>query len=105
MTEAERLLWRALRHSRHAGLHFRKQVPIGPYIADFACHRARIVVELDGSQHGERRGIQHDAERTAFLESQGYRVLRFSNGEILADFERMAEYIVHESRLRLAPHP
>jgi very-short-patch-repair endonuclease len=105
MTDPERLLWRALRHCKRAGLHFRKQVPIGRYIADFACHRARIVVELDGSQHGDRRGIWHDAERTAFLESRGYRVLRFPNGDILADFERMAEYIVHESKLRLSPYP
>ena len=103
MTNAERLLWRALRHAKHSGLHFRKQVPIGPYVADFACHRAKIVIELDGWQHGELQAIQHDAERTDFLELVGYRVLRFPNADILADTERMAEYILHESKLRL-PH-
>ena len=105
MTDAERLLWRALRDSKQPGLHFRKQVPIGPYIADFACHRAKIVIELDGSQHGEPQERRHDADRAAFLESIGYRVIRFPNGDILADFERMAEYILRESKLRVSPHP
>jgi len=52
--------------SRHHGLHFRRQVAIGQYIADFACHRAKLIVELDGSQHAEDRNVRHDAERTAW---------------------------------------
>ena len=104
-TDAERLLWRTLRQFKQAGLHFRRQVPIGYYIADYACHRAKIIVELDGSQHGEDDGVKYDLERTAFLEARGYRVLRFWNGEVLADPETIAEFILAESTCRLSPHP
>ena len=104
-TDAERLLWRTLRQFKQAGLHFRRQVPIGYYIADYACHRAKIIVELDGSQHGDEDRVKYDLERTAFLESRGYRVLRFWNGEVLADPETIAEFILAESKGRLSPHP
>ena len=79
-TDAERKLWRALRTLLPLQ-HFRRQVPIGPYIADFACHAARLVIELDGSQHGEQ--VDYDARRTRFIEREGYRVLRFSNLDAL----------------------
>jgi very-short-patch-repair endonuclease len=81
MTPQERKLWRALRESFPA-FNFRKQVPLGPYFADFACHRARLVIEADGSQHGSDEGIAYDEARTRFLETEGYRVLRFWNGDI-----------------------
>jgi very-short-patch-repair endonuclease len=89
LTDAERLLWRHLREFKREGLHFRRQVPIGPYVADFACHSAKLIVELDGSQHGEKTNVARDTERTAFLESEGYRVLRIWNGELLADPQMM----------------
>lgn len=76
-TDAERKLWRHLRLAKREGVHFRRQAPIGPYVADFACHRAKIVVELDGSQHSKHENMTYDAARTAYLESRGYRVLRF----------------------------
>ena len=76
-TEAERKLWWHLRRLPLDGSHFRRQVQIGSYIADFACHRLKLVIEIDGSQHGSQ--VKKDAGRTRRLESEGYRVLRFWN--------------------------
>ena len=84
MTPAERMLRAALWRAFPA-LHFRSQVPFGPYYADFACHGARLIIEVDGSQHAE--AMAYDAGRTAFLESEGYRVLRFWNNQILRDLD------------------
>jgi very-short-patch-repair endonuclease len=72
---------------RTEGFHFRRQAPIGTFIADFACHSARLVIEVDGGQHGAARNAQADAERTVWLESQGYRVLRFWNFEVLGNID------------------
>src|SRR5258705_13052437 len=104
-TDAERLLWRTLREFKQEGLHFRRQVPIGNYVADFACHRAKIIVELDGSQHGEDDNLKYDSRRTDFLKSRGYRVLRFWNAEVLADPRTVADFILAESSSRMSPHP
>ena len=93
-TEAEYRLWFALRLLKPLGLHFRRQVPIGKYVADFACHRAKIVVELDGSQHGLPENLKRDAERTAFLEQRGYRVLRFWNDEVLRGQEDVIDAVL-----------
>ena len=76
-TGVEQMLWRRLRDRRLARLKFRRQVPIGPYVADFACAELRLVVELDGGQHSNAR----DARRDAFLMAQGWRILRFWNNE------------------------
>jgi very-short-patch-repair endonuclease len=85
-TEAERKLWWHLRHRLPLdGSHFRRQVQIGPYIADFACHRLKLVIEIDGSQHGSQ--VAKDEARTRRLESEGYRVLRFWNNEVLSNIE------------------
>jgi very-short-patch-repair endonuclease len=78
-TDAERELWFHLRAGRLAGLKFRRQHPVPPYVCDFFCDSARLVVELDGSQHS----AELDRSRTAFLEAQGLRVLRFWNDEVL----------------------
>ncbi len=83
MTDAERLLWSRVRNEQ-LGSKFRRQVPIGPYIADFTCASARLVVELDGGQHNES---PHDALRDAFLQQEGYKVLRFWNNDVLAHVE------------------
>jgi very-short-patch-repair endonuclease len=64
------------------GSHFRRQVPIGPYIADFACMATRIVIEVDGSQHGEVAGLTRDNVRTRWLEAEGYKVIRFWNSDV-----------------------
>ncbi len=80
-TDAEKRLWRALRES---GLgKWRRQMPVGPYFADFACFAERLIIELDGGQHSP----DVDAARTRFLESQGYRVLRFWNNDVLANID------------------
>ena len=75
MTDAERRVWRILRSRRINGYRFRRQVPIGSYITDFVCHEARLIVEIDGGQHG--RSSPREAERSAFLQNEGYRILRF----------------------------
>jgi very-short-patch-repair endonuclease len=85
MTEAERRLWLMLRMRQVRGMRFRRQVPIGRYIADFACHEARLVVEVDGGQHDA--AAMDEAERRRFLEGEGYRVLRFWNNEVLGNPE------------------
>ena len=73
-------MWRLLRDRRFGGAKFRRQMPIGPFIADFACTKHRLVIELDGSQHAENRA---DARRDAFLAREGWRVLRFWNAEVV----------------------
>jgi very-short-patch-repair endonuclease len=83
MTDAERLLWYALRDRRFAGWKFRRQATIGPFIVDFVCIAARLIVEVDGGQHSD----DADAKRTAALEAQGYRMIRFWNNEVLANLE------------------
>ncbi|HEY9216433.1 MAG TPA: endonuclease domain-containing protein, partial [Phenylobacterium sp.] len=80
-TDAERILWSALRGNKLGGWKWRRQAPIGPFIVDFYCHAARLVVELDGGQHADQGG--YDAARTRRLEAQGLRVLRFWNRAVL----------------------
>ncbi len=87
MTDAEKKLWSRLQRLPVENTHFRRQATIGRYFADFACHRHRLVIEIDGSQHGEGRHVVADAERAAFLTSRGYRVLRFWNNEVLTEIE------------------
>jgi very-short-patch-repair endonuclease len=91
----ERRLWAALRQLEIPSGHFRRQVPIGPYFADFADHGLRLVVELDGEQHGYEAGLRRDAVRTSYLERAGYRVLRFWNSEVRENFDGVVETIVH----------
>ena len=82
-TDAEKALWRILSRRQLDGHRFRRQVPIGRYIADFVCHEARLVVEVDGGQHDP--GDSGERERQTFLEAEGYRVLRFWNNEVLGN--------------------
>ncbi len=81
-TGAETLMWRELRKLEVKGTHFRRQVPIGSYVADFACLASRLIIEVDGSQHGEDPIKSRDDKRTRWLEPEGYRVLRFWNNDI-----------------------
>ena len=85
MTGVEERLWAALRGHRFDRVSFRRQMPIGPYIADFCCHAARLVIEVDGGQHGEAIGAARDGRRDAWLAEAGYRVIRFWNHEVLAE--------------------
>lgn len=95
-TQAERRLWRELRELNRQGFHFRQQAPIGRYIADFADHGAKLVIELDGGQHGEPTTMRSDAARTRWLEANGYRVLRFWNNDVLADTLSVMDMIVRD---------
>ena len=79
MTVAESILWRALRDRQCEGLKFRRQVPIGRYVADFLCVEHRLIVELDGPPHENETQRRHDASRDAWLREHGYRVLRIGN--------------------------
>ena len=92
-TEAETTLWRHLRELETKGTHFRRQVPIGPYVADFACMAARLVIEVDGSQHGEHENKARDDERTRWLEAEGYRVVRFWNNDLVQNPEGVLDVI------------
>jgi very-short-patch-repair endonuclease len=90
-TEAERVLWRHLRLRQLEGWKFRRQQPIGRYIVDFVCFENRLAIELDGGQHSEQ--VTYDAERSAWLRGQGFRVLRFWNHEVLQDIEAVKSVI------------
>jgi very-short-patch-repair endonuclease len=92
-TEAERRLWQQLRSLKADGLHFRRQVPLAGYVADFACHRAKLVIELDGSQHAGDAAEAIDRQRTERLSRDGYRVLRFWNTDVLLELEGVVETI------------
>jgi very-short-patch-repair endonuclease len=94
MTDAERKLWWHLRLLLGKEFHFRRQATIGPYFVDFACHEKRLVIEVDGSQHATR--LRADAVRSEFLNSQGYRVLRFWNNEVLQQTQAVIA-AVHEA--------
>jgi very-short-patch-repair endonuclease len=96
-TDAERKMWFLLRSLKPLGIHFRRQAPVGIYIADFAWHAGKIVVELDGSQHAETRKA-YDAKRTEWLQSQGYRVLRFWNNDVLKAPRSVGEAILTAAR-------
>ena len=82
MTGAERKLWAALRGKQLGGLRFRRQHPIGVYVVDFVCLERRLVIEVDGGQHGETGQTAFDQQRTDWLRAEGYRVLRFWNREV-----------------------
>jgi very-short-patch-repair endonuclease len=105
MTPAEKLLWGRLRGRRLEGFKFRSQVWLGTFIADFFCWEAKLVVEVDGAQHAERRG--YDAARTRRLERDGYMVLRFWNNEVLQDLVAVLAAIRTEllSRVPSPSHP
>ncbi|WP_299861470.1 endonuclease domain-containing protein [uncultured Hoeflea sp.] len=92
MTEAELKLWNELRAHRLMGLSFRRQMPIGRYIADFACPEHKLIVEVDGSQHADNE--TYDQARTRFLEGQGWQVIRFWNDDVLNDIDNVCTHIL-----------
>ena len=97
-TEAEKRMWHALRE-KIPGVKFRRQVPIGAYYADFLCFSAKLVIEVDGGQHGEAQ--DYDARRTAFLKAQGYRVIRFWNNDVLENTDGVIAMVMDS----LSPSP
>lgn len=92
MPAPEARLWNALRELRTLGLHFRRQVQLGPYYADFACHRHKLVIEVDGDTHAQTE--MYDARRDAFIWGQGYRVARFTNDEVMSNLDGVMERVV-----------
>ena len=102
-TDAEKALWRLLRNRNLANCKFRRQVPLGRYIVDFLCFEHNLVIEIDGGHH--QLHAEADAERTAWLESQGFRVIRFWNNEVLAEPNAVSEAVLNELRGEDSPSP
>jgi very-short-patch-repair endonuclease len=100
MTDAERKLWFALKDRRFDAFKFRRQVPIGPYVADFVCFEARLIVEVDGGQHAES---VRDVERDNWLVKNEFRVVRFWNNDVLQNLEGVLTNLTVE--LERTPHP
>ena len=101
MTDVERVLWRGLRGKQIGGHRFRRQHPIGKYIADFACIEQKLVIELDGGQHQEQ--IAYDEQRTAYIQAQGWAVLRFWNNDVLNNLDGVLAAIME--KLTFLPPP
>ena len=91
-TDAESILWTLVRSRQLLGYKFRRQVPVGKYIADFACLERGLIIELDGGQHQEQ--TVYDAKRTRRLESQGFRVMRFWNNQVLEETDAVQDAIL-----------
>ena len=101
-TDAEKKMWRFLRSREFEGVKFRRQQPLGSYIADFCSHQARLIIEVDGSQHASDKG--KDAKRTEYLNSVGYQVLRFWDNEVLNNMDPVLEKIrQHMKQIPLIP--
>jgi very-short-patch-repair endonuclease len=94
LTPQEVKLWVRLRELKSLGFHFRRQAPVGRYIVDFVSFRSQLIVEADGGQHGMLEGARSDQARDAFLQSQGFRVLRFWNSDIDANLAGVMESIL-----------
>ena len=101
-TDAERYLWQHLRRRQLGGHRFRRQVPICGYIADFACLDARLVIELDGGQHQERRF--YDAQRDRRIKAQGFRIIRFWDNQVFQETSGVLDIILRALELT-SPHP
>jgi adenine-specific DNA-methyltransferase len=93
-TDAEQCLWHELNRRQIAGVKFRRQQPISPFIVDFVCFERRVVVEVDGGQHTEQ--LHYDEQRMRWLEAQGYRLMRFWNNDVLANTRAVAQAVFDE---------
>jgi very-short-patch-repair endonuclease len=102
LTLPEALLWKGLKARRQEGLHFRKQHPLGPYVLDFYCARARLCVEVDGFSHGAGHRPIRDAQRDEWLRRQGVETLRLRAGLILEDIDAALSMVRTTARSRIA---
>jgi very-short-patch-repair endonuclease len=103
MTDAERVLWREVRAHRFSGFKFKRQEPLGVYVVDFVCYEARLIIELDGGHHANQQ--EADAERTRWLESSGFRVVRFWNNDVLSNIAGVMQEIKRQIRAPFPPLP
>ena len=103
MTDAERKLWKMLRNKEMNGYKFRRQYPYGNYILDFVCLTARLVIEVDGSQHQD--AVTYDKERSLWLEQHGFKMLRFWNNDVLNQLDKVLEVIWGELQNNIRPPP
>jgi very-short-patch-repair endonuclease len=101
LTDAERKLWYALRDRRFANFKFRRQVPVGPYVADFLCYEARVVIEVDGGQHADSAS---DARRDQWFAANAFCVLRFWNNDVLSNLDGVMTVVADALRMA-SPHP
>jgi very-short-patch-repair endonuclease len=95
-TEQEKIMWSILRNRKFYGLRFKRQVPLGSYIVDFCCNEKKIVIEIDGGQHNEPSNISYDKQRTEFLETEGYKVIRFWNNDVSNNLEGIYQKLQKE---------
>jgi very-short-patch-repair endonuclease len=102
MTRAETLLWRHLKAHRLAALGFRRQSPMGNYIADFVAHSRKLIVEVDGESHDFEERIRHDGRRDEWFASRGYRVLRFTNDDVMKNLEGVV-LAIDQAAAQVAP--
>jgi very-short-patch-repair endonuclease len=98
MTKAELRLWLQLRKRGIEGLRFRRQTPIGPYVVDFFCPEKKLIVEVDGGQHSSPARTRHDSARDAWLATQGYKVIRFWNEEVIKSLDAVCSAIIAASK-------
>jgi very-short-patch-repair endonuclease len=106
MSEPEVMLWAKLKRLREQGFHVRRQAPFRGYYLDFVCYARRVVIEVDGSQHGEDRRSEHDAVRDAILARHGFQVMRFWSGDVRRDIHGVMDHIVlalHEAPITRSP--
>jgi len=104
-TRAEDLFWKQVRAGRFHGYKFKRQVPVAPYIVDFLCAEARVIVELDGAPHDRAEQRANDERRDAFLRGQGFRVLRFSNDLMLGNGNLVLDTVRQAIEAELGPLP
>ena len=102
MPDAERAFWHQVRNRRFRGMKFRRQVPVGPYFADFLCHEKKIIVELDGGQHVKQ--ADYDYRRTVFIGKMGFRVIRFWDTDVLKNMNGVLMELEHALGVD-DPHP
>jgi very-short-patch-repair endonuclease len=102
-TDVERLLWGRLRAGRFGNMKFRRQHPIGRYIVDFVCLERKLVIELDGGQHALPEGIPADRQRDAWLEEEGYIIVRFWDNDVLKNMDGILEVV--REKLLMSPAP
>jgi very-short-patch-repair endonuclease len=103
-TDAERMLWAKLRNMQLEGIKFRRQQPVGIYVVDFISFEEKLIIEIDGGQHNQEKKIEEDEQRTRWLESEGFNVIRFWNNDVLLNVGGVLETIMEVLESNSHPH-